>query len=312
MVEENTKNFSESLIDALAVYWDGFLVALPRIAMALLLMVIAYYLASYSSGLIKRKFSGESHDPLFVNFLSKTAKVSLIVLGVILSMQTLGLSGIAGGLLAGAGLSAFIFGFAFKDIAENFLGGLILAFNRPFNLNDTIMIREFTGHVVALNFRTTHIKTFDERDVFIPNSIVIKEPLINFTRDGKIRIDFLVGIAYEDSITAAIETIRNIIEPIKDLKQGTQPFTVVEKLDSSTVNLRVYFWTDTFDYKKGVLEIKSEVITKVKEALVEKGFSLPADIQEFKMYDKQEPLPIKILNLENNLKGKASDESFIG
>lgn len=312
MVEENTKNFSESLIDALAVYWDGFLVALPRIAMALLLMVIAYYLASYSSGLIKRKFSGESHDPLFVNFLSKTAKVSLIVLGVILSMQTLGLSGIAGGLLAGAGLSAFIFGFAFKDIAENFLGGLILAFNRPFNLNDTIMIREFTGHVVALNFRTTHIKTFDERDVFIPNSIVIKEPLINFTRDGKIRIDFLVGIAYEDSITAAIETIRNIIEPIKDLKKGTQPFTVVEKLDSSTVNLRVYFWTDTFDYKKGVLEIKSEVITKVKEALVEKGFSLPADIQEFKMYDKQEPLPIKILNLENNLKGKASDESFIG
>ncbi len=101
-------------------------------------------------------------------------------------MQTLGLTGVAGGLLAGAGISAFIFGFAFKDIAENFLGGVILAFNRPFSLNDTIVIREFSGHIVALNFRTTHIKTFDEGDVFIPNSIVIKEPLTNLTRDEKI------------------------------------------------------------------------------------------------------------------------------
>ena len=69
----------------------------------------------------------------------------------------------------------------------------------------------------------------------------------------------------------------------------------------STVNLKVYFWADTFDYRKGVLQIKSDVITQVKEALVNKGFTLPADIQEIKMYDKNEPLPINILNL-NKLK----------
>ncbi len=298
-MKENAKSFTNGLMESMTLYWNKFLLALPRIVLATILLVIVFYIASYIARLLKKKLSGEEHDPLFVRFLSKITKVVVIICGLILALQTLGLSGIAGGLLAGAGISAFIFGFAFKDIAENFLGGVILAFNRPFGLNDTVVIREFSGHIVALNFRTTHIKTFDEGDVFIPNSIVIKEPLTNLTRDGKIRLNFLVGIAYEDNITDAITAISEAMEPIADIKQDIKPFTVVEELSVSTVNLRVYFWANTFDYRKGVLQIKSEVIAKVKESLEAKGFSLPADIQEIKLYDKKEPLPINILNLKD-------------
>ncbi len=298
-MKENAKSFTNGLMESMTLYWNKFLLALPRIVLAIILLAIVFYVASYIARLLKKKLSGAEHDPLFVRFLSKITKVVVIICGLILALQTLGLSGIAGGLLAGAGISAFIFGFAFKDIAENFLGGVILAFNRPFGLNDTVVIREFSGHIVALNFRTTHIKTFDEGDVFIPNSIVIKEPLTNLTRDGKIRLNFVVGIAYEDNITDAITAISEAMQPISDIKQDIKPFTVVEELSVSTVNLRVYFWANTFDYRKGVLQIKSEVITKVKESLEAKGFSLPADIQEIKLYDKKEPLPINILNLKD-------------
>ena len=298
-MKESAKSFTSGLMESMTFYWNKFLLALPRIVMAIILLLIVFYIASYVARLLKKRLSGEEHDPLFVRFISKITKVAVIICGIILALQTLGLTGVAGGLLAGAGISAFIFGFAFKDIAENFLGGVILAFNRPFSLNDTIVIRGFSGHVVALNFRTTHIKTFDEGDVFIPNSIVIKEPLTNLTRDGKIRLNFVVGIAYEDNITDAIAAIMEAMEPIEDIKQDIKPFTVVEELSVSTVNLRVYFWANTFDYRKGVLQIKSEVIARVKEALETKGFSLPADIQEIKMYDKKEPLPINILNLKD-------------
>ncbi len=298
-MKETAKTFTQGLMESITLYWNKFLLALPRIVLALILLVIVFYVAAYISKLLKRRLSGKEHDPLFVSFLSKIAKVAIVIVGLILALQTLGLTGVAGGLLAGAGISAFIFGFAFKDIAENFLGGVILAFNRPFSLNDTIVIREFSGHIVALNFRTTHVKTFDEGDVFIPNAIVIKEPLTNLTRDGKIRLNFVVGIAYEDDITGAIATILEAMEPLTDIKQDIKPFTVVEELSVSTVNLKVYFWANTFDYRKGVLQIKSEVITKVKEALETKGFSLPADIQEIKLYDKKEPLPINILNLKD-------------
>ena len=297
-MKEEAKSFYEGITESLFLYWNKFLLMLPRIVLAILIAFVILYVAAFVARLIKRKLRGEEHDPLLINFMSKVSRTVVIVIGIMLILQTLGLNGLAGGLLAGAGISAFIFGFAFKDIAENFLGGVILAFNRPFQLNDTIAIREFSGHIIALNFRTTHIKTFDERDVFIPNSIVVKEPLTNMTRDGKIRLDFAVGIAYEDDIDAAIQAIIETLEPIEDLKQDMTPFTVVEELGVSTVNLRVYFWCNTFDYKKGVLQIKSQVVSKVKTDLMEKGFTLPADIQEIKMYDKKEPLPINILNLK--------------
>jgi small-conductance mechanosensitive channel len=296
---KDAKSFYEGLTESLFLYWNKFLLMLPRIVLAILIAIIIFYLAAFVARLIRRKLDGEAHDPLLINFMSKVSRTAVIICGIMLIFQTLGLNGLAGGLLAGAGISAFIFGFAFKDIAENFLGGVILAFNRPFQLNDTIAIREYSGHIIALNFRTTHIKTFDGKDVFIPNSIVVKEPLTNMTRDGKIRLDFAVGIAYEDDIDAAIQTIIKTLEPIEDLKQDMEPFTVVEELGVSTVNLRIYFWCNTFDYKKGILQIKSEVFSKVKRDLMEKGFSLPADIQEIKLYDKKEPLPINILNLKD-------------
>ncbi len=128
---------------------------------------------------------------------------------------------------------------------------------------------------------------------------MIKEPLTNLTRDGKIRLNFVVGIAYENNIMDAMNAILEVMETVEDIKKDIKPFTVVEELSVSTFNLKVYFWTNTFDYRKGVLQIKSEVITKVKEALEVKGFSLPADIQEIKLYDKKEPLPITIFNLKD-------------
>ncbi|MEJ7830297.1 MAG: mechanosensitive ion channel family protein [Segetibacter sp.] len=295
-MKESFKGVSNRLLDALQNYWNGFIVALPRFALAVLLFAAIVITAIYVSRLINKKLGGKSHDPLFVRFISKLTKFALIVIGVIISLQVMGLSGIAGGLLAGAGVSAFIFGFAFKDIAENFLAGIILAFNRPFSLGDTIMIKEYTGHVTALNFRTTHIKTFDEKDVFLPNAIVIKEPVTNFTSDGLLRLDFSVGIAYEDDIAGATEIILAAVNKSEGLAENKDPFAVVEELAVSTVNLRVYFWTTTDDYKKGVLLIKSKIVSNVKEALTDKGYTMPADILELKVYDKRESLPLTVLS----------------
>jgi len=299
-MKDQAINFSIGLQNSVINYWNMFVLSLPRIALALLILLLFYFGSKYLSALIKRKFLNEEHDPLFVNFLIKTSKVLLIIVGIILAMQAVGLSGVAQGLLAGAGISAFIFGFAFKDIAENFLGGLILAFNRPFSLDDTIQIRDFTGYVKALNFRTTHIKTFDGKDVFLPNSIVVKEPVTNYTRDGQIRVDFAVGIAYEDDISRAISVILETITPIAHRIKDKEPFSVVEELASSTVNLRVFFWVRTSDFRKGVLEIKSEVISRVKEILMKEGFSLPSDIQEIKWYDAKKPFPVDILNTRDD------------
>ena len=296
-------DLSNQIQRSFLIYWEWFLLALPRILLAVTILIIVFFLASYIHRLLKRKLNGKTHDPLFTDFIAKLSKFVFIIIGFILAMHTLGLTGVAGGLLAGAGISAFIFGFAFKDIAENFLAGIILAFNRPFSLNDTIKVQDVVGHVVTLNFRTLHIKTFDEKDVFIPNSMVVKETLTNLTRDGIIRLEFLVGIAYEDDIESAIELILKEVAQAEEILQEKKPFAVVEELAASTVNLRVFFWCATDDYKKGVLITKSNVIRRVKNILLDQGFTLPSDIHELKLYDKRASFPAEIIT-------KAKDQQF--
>ena len=275
--------------------WEAFVASLPKVILALLVFVIFAFLAGRISRFLLSRLRRRAHDPLFTSFITQVAKYVLIIVGVMVSLQILDLSGFAGGLLAGAGVSALIIGFAFKDIGENFLSGLILAFDRPFSLDDTILINDFMGNVKALNFRTTHIKTFDEKDVFIPNAIMVQQPLTNLTRDGKLRLDFTVGIAYEDEVSRALEIILDTVGQCSDTLADPKPFAVAEELSVNAVNLRIYFWTDTDDYRKGVLITKGEIIGRVKTALLSQGFTLPANIQELKVYDRQKVLPISII-----------------
>lgn len=291
----------ENYTDVIQHYWEGFLGFLPLLVSGLLILIISVFIAIWTSASLRKYLNRHMDDPLLVRFLSRVVKGLLIIIGVFLALEIIGFGGIATGLLASAGLSAFIIGFAFKDIAQNFLAGIILSFDRPFHLNDTVSIVDYVGHVTSLDFRTTKIKTFDGKDVYIPNATILKEPLVNYTRDGLIRVEFIVGIDYGDDIQGAtdliIDTLFNFDEVIKD----DPPYAIVDELATSTVNLRIFFWTHTVDYKKGINLLRGRVIKTVKEALLDKGFGLPADIQELKIYKSENPIPIQLYG-ENGLK----------
>jgi small-conductance mechanosensitive channel len=214
----------------------------------------------------------------------------------LLVLRILGFGGIASGLLAGAGVSAIVLGFAFKEIGENFLAGVILAFNRPFDVEDTVEIDGVFGKVKTLQFRYTHIKTFDGKDVYIPNADVVTNPVINYTADGFIRFDFMVGIAYEDRIEDAKQLILRTIAANAYVVNDPvhQTFVVEDELGVSTMNLKVFFWVETLDYRKGARETRGDVIREVKEALEQHGFYLPADIQEIKLYGNADPLDLNV------------------
>ncbi|MEJ7666246.1 MAG: mechanosensitive ion channel domain-containing protein [Hymenobacter sp.] len=147
------------LQEVLRAYWQQFILVLPRLVLALVLFVIVWAAAARLRKYLNRKLSAKSDDPLLTNFLTQMGRWLVVLVGLLLAMQIIGLSELVGGLVAGAGVSAFIVGFAFKDIAENFLAGAILAFNRPFNLSDTIAVQDVMGRVQELNIRSTRIKT---------------------------------------------------------------------------------------------------------------------------------------------------------
>lgn len=290
------QNANETITDAIQNYWNSFLAVLPRIVLGILIIVVGILIANFITNLYRTRFLKKAEDPLMARFLAQAIKIVLVIIATLLALQIAGLHGVATGILTAAGGAAIILGFAFQDIGKNFLAGIILAFNRPFNIHDTIKIEEMFGKVKALTFRYAHIKTFDGRDIYIPNSDVLTKPVENYTADGFFRNDFVVGIGYEDDIDAAKTLIQNILDNNENIVHDDfhDNFVFENQLAASTVNLKIFFWVDTFDYKKSAIIIRGNLIRDVKNALEENGFNLPADIKELKLYSNEEDIPLRV------------------
>lgn len=299
-MDQQFKIITNNLIASFQESWVAFIQQIPGILIAILIVAVGLLLSRKIAQVSRAAFARKSEDPITLNFLHKAIRIVLSGLVIMYALQIAGLEGIATGILTAAGASAVIIGFAFRDIGENFISGIILSFNRPFNVNETVSIGDIFGKVKSIEFRYTKVRTFDGRDVYIPNSDVIKKPVFNFTEDGFYRFDFEVGIAYEDNIRAAekliLETLRTMDIIYED--DSHQNFVVTDALAVSTVNLKVHFWVETFEYGREALAIKGEVITKVKEALLLQGFNLPANIQELKLYNSQNTLPVTLHSME--------------
>ena len=297
----------ETIQNSLQNYYEEFLKILPRIALAILVIILGVLLAQLLTNFYKRRFQQKSEDPLMAKFLAQAVKIILIIIAIMIALRVAGLDGIATGVLTAVGGGAIILGFAFQDIGKNFLAGVILAFNRPFNINDTIKIDNIFGKVRALSFRYSHIKTFDGRDIYIPNSDVLTKPVENYTADGFFRVDFTVGIGYEDNIEAAKRVIQEVLDKNKEIirDETHENFVIEDELAASTVNLKVFFWVDTVDYRRASRVLRGMIIKQVKEALTNADFNLPSDVIELKLYKNTPEIPFKISgNAEKNLPDK--------
>jgi len=282
--------------DSLSTYWNDFVASVPKIILAILLIVVGFLLANVISRLFKKTILLKTQDPLMINFLSKTVKLGVLISVIMLALNVAGLGGVAAGMLTAAGASAVIIGFAFKDVGENFISGIILSFNRPFDVNDTVMVDNIFGKIKSLEFRYTKLKTFDGRDVYIPNSDIIKKAVYNYTEDGYFRLDFMVGIDYDDDIEFAKKVILGTVRQTEGVYEDEdhESFVVVDSLGVSTVNLKILFWTKTKEYRKQALEVKSSVVKNVKQVIIENGLNMPADITEIKLYGSQTSIPVTV------------------
>lgn len=274
------------LIQSFQDSWNSFVEQIPSLLAAILVIALGVFIANKLTDLSRKFIAGKSADPLMTNFLIKAIKTVFVIIVIMFGLKVAGLDGIATGVLTAAGASAVILGFAFKDIGENFISGIILSFNRPFNVNDTVSIGDIFGKVKSMEFRYTKLKTFDGKDVYIPNSDVIKKPVFNFTEDGYFRMDFMVGIAYENDIDQAKKIILNTMNshPLSLKDEDRDPFVMTDELGVNSVNIKVFFWVAAEDYRRDALMIRSEMIDQVKINLLTNGISMPANIQELKWY----------------------------
>lgn len=236
--------------------------------MAFFILLVAWLLARQVRRFSDRRLKRRMEDPLLADFLSTLIRYTVFIVGLLIALKVIGFGGITASILAGAGISAFIIGFALRDIGENFLAGIIMAFKRPFKVGDFVETGAIKGKIVGLNVRETQIKTPDGKDVFVPNGNIIKNPLINYTIDGFLRFDFVVSLPSDKDYLSVFPLIVEAVEKVGGVLRKRRKTTVnVSGLAPGRVDLTVSFWIDTFTTREDTEKIRSKVFAAVQRVV---------------------------------------------
>jgi small conductance mechanosensitive channel len=270
-----------------------FVRSLPLLVVAIAVIVISWVAARLMVHVLRRGLLDRTPSPLLREVTARAGGVLVMLVGLYLVLRIAGLTQLALTVVGGTGLIGLVVGIAFRDITENFLASLFLSFQQPFREGDLVEVASVEGYVERLTSRTTVLMTLDGNQLQIPNSIVFKSTIRNFTSNPNRREDFVVGIGYEGSIPFAQEVALKVLADHPAVLNEPEPLVLVENLGPSTVNLRVYFWLD--GGRHSWLKVKSSVIRLVKRAFQESGISLPDEAREVTF---PQGLPVRILEGE--------------
>ncbi|MCE3295755.1 MAG: mechanosensitive ion channel protein MscS [Crocinitomicaceae bacterium] len=267
------QDFFRDVAHQIEGYYKALVAITPKFLLAVAVILISWIIASRVRAFADVRLKKRMKDTLLASFIANLIKAVLIIIGVLIMCRIIGLNGVAKSLLAGAGISAFIIGFALKDIGENFLAGILLAFKRPFTVGDIIESNGVKGKVVMLNLRDTQIRS-DGKDIFIPNALLIKNTLMNYNRGGRLLQEFTIGLEYGSDYNRAMELIREILTDDEQVTDNNyQNTAVVSNVTGLVVQLNIRYWVKTSGLSTDG-KIRSGIIVKIMEALKKEGIVL--------------------------------------
>ncbi len=250
----------------------------PLTVVSILILFIFWLLSLGTASLTRRLLRRRVTSPLLVDIAARGIALPVFLIGLYFVLQIAGLTRLAVTVLGGTGLVGIILGLAFREIAENSLASILLSARNPFRTGDWIRIGDYQGIVQNLNMRTTILLTLDGNHIQIPNSLVFKSVVTNFSSNPNRRTEFTVGIGYANSIVQAQDLIISILRAHPAVLEDPEPIAIVDELGPSTVNICVQFWFNGKSYS--IFKVRSSLMRQVKRALQQAGISMPAPVHE--------------------------------
>ena len=177
--------------------------------------------------------------------------------------------------------------FAFKDILQNFLAGILILLTEPFKLDDQIIFNDYEGTVEHIQTRATTIRTYDGRRVVIPNAELFTNAVTVNTAYDRRRLEYDIGIGYGDDIAQAKEIILNTLNSRSDVIKDPAPEALVVDLADSTVNIRARWWIEP-PRQADMVASRDWVLENVCNQLVAAGIDLPFPTQQVLFHDQTE------------------------
>ncbi|MGC3818847.1 mechanosensitive ion channel family protein [Acinetobacter sp. G11] len=293
LLQEATEKTAQTVIEHTAKYndaystidkfVDAFWERLPYLCIALVVFTIFYLLSKLFKFFVRKALADRSYTKQnLVLVLNRVGSSAIIFIGFLIAM-VIAIPGFTPGqLMSALGIGSVAIGFAFKDIFQNLLSGILILLGEPFKIGDDIIVSGMEGTVEDIQIRATYLRSPDGRRIVIPNATVYTSAVTVNTAYQRRRCEFVVGIGYEDDVQKAKSIILSILD--KDPTILSQPgFAVnVNALADFSINLNVRWWVDTTETTTaGSI---SEVQERVIKAFAEHEISIPYPVQEVKIY----------------------------
>ena len=270
--------YYDIVVEKVITWSEDFVSMLPNFILALLALLLFIAMAKIVSKVFKRIMNRVLNNHELIVLLAKIIYIVVITIGAFVALSILNLEKTVTSLLAGAGIIGLALGFAFQDIATNFISGFLMAARRPFEVGDVIKSGDYTGVVKTLNIRTTVITSFQGQEIIIPNKDLFQNVLINDSTNKERRIDLGVGVSYGEDL----ERVREItLEAVKDVpyrKTDKEISLVYEAFGDSSINFIIMIWVK-FDNQLDYLKAQSEAIISIKKAYDQHDIMIPFPIR---------------------------------
>ncbi|GAB5537450.1 MAG: mechanosensitive ion channel family protein [Rubricoccaceae bacterium] len=264
---------------------DVFFAALPRLAVAIVVFLLFWLLAAAIRSAIRRITPGPRDAPIGV-VLGRLAYAVLLVVGFLVGCVVVFPGFTVGGLVGALGIGGIAIGFAFQDIFQNLLAGILILLRQPFREGDEITSGDYTGTVESIETRATYIRTYDGKRVIIPNSQIYTDPVQVITAYNMVRSQYDVGIGYGDDIETAKQVALATMTGIEGVLEEPAPDVLTWDLAGSAVNLRVRWWTDPT--RANVVQTRDRVLRRITSAMAEEAIDLPYPTQVVLFHDQTE------------------------
>ena len=274
----------QSIIDSANEIVVGFVERIPYFVASIIVILIFWFLSIVFKKVVYKLLGSRSRHQNLVKVFQRVGGALIIFIGFMIAM-VIAVPGFTPAKLIGAlGIGSVAIGFAFKDIFQNLLSGILLLISEPFRIGDQIVSGDYEGTVDDIKIRATTIKTYDGRQVVIPNSDLYTSALTVNTAYKQRRLQVAVGIGYEDDIEAAKAEILHALDKVESVSKKAQPSVIATGFGDSTIDLMVRWFIEDGTQANKVTSIH-QVIVEIKSALDAAGVNIPFPIRTIDLSD---------------------------
>ncbi|MEP3226774.1 MAG: mechanosensitive ion channel [Parasphingorhabdus sp.] len=284
---DESLNAFDILVRQLLSMWEQAISLLPSLFIAGFVLVITWIIARFATRIADRLTDKTNMRASLQELVETLVRLGIWIVGLMATFTIL-LPGLTpSSLIAGLGFGAVAIGFAFQDIFENFMAGILIMIREKMRIGDYIECEGVEGIVESIALRETHVRRNNMELTIIPNSILFKNPVKILTDQKKRRHEIIAGVAYDTDLDIAREVILKAVASADQVNKAERIDVFACEFNASSIDFKIRWWSGS--KPRAMHESRDNVIRAIKRALDDAGIEIPFP---YVTHTFKEPMPL--------------------